>query len=579
MKLAEALRIVQAVSAPDVEKFSVYLACGIFPLHLSTFLAAHLRERLSNRAVEVFTGLYGDLPGNLASLRDSSADAGAVAIEWSDFDPRLGLRRLGGWGPEVLADIQVNVGRSASNLLELLSQAALSKPLALSLPTLPLPPISYQPGEQSSVAVLLLEKTLADFAASAARIHGVKIINHGRLDRISPVTDRLDVKSDLSTGFPYRTAHASEVAELLAGLIQPRPAKKGLITDLDDTLWRGLLGEDGVEGISWDIDRRSHIHALYQQTLRALAESGVLIGVASKNDPDLVSEALNRQDLLLPKDCLFPIDANWNSKSEAVRRILDVWNINEDAVVFVDDSPLELAEVASLYPEIKCLRFPIDDEQAAYYLLEELRDLFGKQEILNEDTIRVSSIRKGNQFQQQLETETARPLESFLADLEAEVSLSPVAADDARAFELVNKTNQFNLNARRLSQSEFQAALDRRGAVSLLVSYKDKYGPLGKIAVVLGEIDGARLKLDTWVMSCRAFSRHIEHRCLDYLFESLQISELQLDFQATTRNRPMQEFLAKFVDGELSSPIIIPRATFMSRKPALAQRLNEGSYV
>ena len=116
--------------------------------------------------------------------------------------------------------------------------------------------------------------------------------------------------------------------------------------------------------------------------------------------------------------------------------------------------------------QIKCLRFPSHDEQAAYEFLEELRDLFGKQEILDEDNIRVSSVRSGNQFQQQAKAEPARPLETFLAELDAELSLSPVAAGDARAFELVNKTNQFNLNGKRLSESEFQTALNRPGAVS-----------------------------------------------------------------------------------------------------------------
>jgi len=579
MKLAEALRIVQATPPPEAEKFSVYLACGIFPLHMSTFLAAQLRQRLTNRAIEISTGLFGDLPGNLRTLQESPADAGAVVIEWSDFDPRLGLRRLGGWGPGVLPDIQATVQRTATSLLQHLSDAAQSRPLALCLPTLPLPPISYQPGGQAGPDLLLLEKALNDFAANAAQIPRVKIVNRQRLDQISTFKDRLDVKSELSTGFPYRTTHASHVAELLADLIQPRPPKKGLITDLDDTLWRGLLGEEGVEGISWDLDRHSHIHALYQQTLRALAESGVLIAVASKNDPALVTEALARADLLLPKDCLFPIEVNWKAKSESVQRILNVWNINADAVVFIDDSPLELAEVQSLFPAIKCLRFPVNDDQAAYEFLTELRDLFGKQEILDEDNIRTESVRSGNQFQHQVEMDSTRPLETFLAELKAELSLSPAAAGDARAFELVNKTNQFNLNGKRLSESEFQAALARPDAVSLVASYQDKYGPLGKIAVVLGQVAGSVLKLDTWVMSCRAFSRHIEHRCLEYLFESLPITEVQLDFQPTTRNGPAQEFLSQFVDAELTPPVRIQRATFMERKPALAHKINEGSYV
>jgi len=579
MKLAEALKILQNASSRETETFTVYLACGILPLHLTTFLAAHLSKRLPERAIEIRTGLYGDLPGNLVQLQMSSAHAGAVVIEWSDLDPRLGLRRLGGWGPSILPDILVGVQLALNQLLQLLGSCSQSVPLALCLPNLPLPPISHQPREQSGLDTLLLEKSLYDFAATAAQIPHVKVVNRQRLDTTSPIFERLDVKSDLSTGFPYRTAHASKLAELLSDLIAPRTPKKGLITDLDDTLWRGLLGEDGVDGISWDLDRHSHIHALYQQLLRALSESGVMLGISSKNDPELVTEALNRQDLLLPKDRFFPIEVNWNSKSQSVDRILKLWNISADAVVFVDDSPLELAEVKAIYPGIECLRFPIDDEQGAYDLLEKLRDLFGKQHIMAEDVIRVASLRSGVEFHQHAKSDSAQPLEAFLGQLEAELTLSPVPAGDARALELVNKTNQFNLNGRRLNDAEFQYALNRRGAVSLLVSYTDKYGPLGKIAVLLGEVSANVLKIDTWVMSCRAFSRRIEDRCLQYLFESLDISEIELDLQPTTRNGPIRDFLAKFVNAELTSSLRIQRETFMSTKPALSHKISETSYV
>jgi len=580
MKLAEALKISQTVPNSSAEQFHLYLACGIFPLHLSTFLAAHLRQRLPERAIEIQTGLYGDLPGNLVHLQQSSVHAGAVVIEWSDLDPRLGLRRLGGWGPNVLPDVQANVQRCTSQLLQLLAATAQSTPLAVCLPTIQLPPISYQPGEQFGLHGLLLEKMLYDFAMVAAEIPHLKIVSRQRLDAISPFSERLDVKSELSTGFPYRTAHAAKVAELLAVLIQPRPPKKGLITDLDDTLWRGLLGEEGVEGISWELDRHSHIHALYQQLLRALSESGALIGVASKNDPALVTEALARQDLLLPADRLFPVEVNWSAKSQSVGRVIEAWNIDADAVVFVDDSPLELAEVKSIYPAMECLRFPVDDEQSAYELLERLRDLFAKQAILEEDVIRVASVRGGSQFHQHAESESARPLQNFLEQVNAELTLSSVpTAGEARAFELVNKTNQFNLNGRRLNDAEFQAALNRPGAVSLLVSYSDKYGPLGKIAVLLGQVESSALKIDTWVMSCRAFSRYIEHRCLEYLFETLDVSEIELDFRPTARNGPVREFLSQFMDTEPTQSLRIQREIFMSRKPALSHKINEASYV
>src|SRR6185295_4898361 len=103
-----------------------------------------------------------------------------------------------------------------------------------------------------------------------------------------PLATRLDVKSYVATGFPYRVVHASVLADLLARLLQPPVPKKGIITDLDNTLWLGILGEDGPGGVSWDLDHKSHMHGLYQQLLHSLAEAGTLIAAASKADPSVV---------------------------------------------------------------------------------------------------------------------------------------------------------------------------------------------------------------------------------------------------------------------------------------------------
>jgi predicted enzyme involved in methoxymalonyl-ACP biosynthesis len=130
-----------------------------------------------------------------------------------------------------------------------------------------------------------------------------------------------------------------------------------------------------------------------------------------------------------------------------------------------------------------------------------------------------------------------------------------------------------------LSEVELQTELNRPGAVSLLVSYNDKYGPLGKIAVLLGQVESSVLTISTWVMSCRAFSRHIEYKCLEYLFENLSVSEIKLDFQPTPRNGPLQEFLSTFVDTELTTALTISRKTFAERQPRLAHKINEVSYV
>src|SRR5262249_24533995 len=178
---------------------------------------------------------------------------------------------------------------------------------------------------------------------------------------LSPSAGRYDLKSDLLSGFPYTLPHASAIAEVLARLLWNRAPKRGLITDLDDTLWAGILGEDGVDGISWHLDRNTHTHGLYQQFLASLAGAGVMIGVASKNDPAMVERAFDKRDLLLAKEDIFPLEIHWSRKSESVGRILSTWNVNADSVVFIDDSPMEVAEVQASFSDMECIVFPKSD--------------------------------------------------------------------------------------------------------------------------------------------------------------------------------------------------------------------------
>src|SRR5581483_2522600 len=148
---------------------------------------------------------------------------------------------------------------------------------AVSLSTLPLSPGFHTTGWQASQAELALEEMVADFAVEISCLPHVLILNKQRLDSLSAPETRYDFRSDLYTGFPYTLAHADALGAALAALIEPSPPKKGLITDLDDTLWFGLIGEAGHENVSWDLNSHSQLHGLYQQMLHALADQGVLI--------------------------------------------------------------------------------------------------------------------------------------------------------------------------------------------------------------------------------------------------------------------------------------------------------------
>jgi len=570
--ITEALKVIQ--SAPrDGRPFSVTLACGFTPLHLQTFLTAHLQRALTDRKVTISTGLYGSLAGTLERIAGSAPDGVVIALEWADLDPRLDFRSAGGWGWNVATHI-VSTARA---VLDRVSAAIALIPsgtrIALSLPTLPLPPAFHTPGWEASANELVLEADLLRFAANIAQDGRVTVGNRLRLSEESPEASRFDLKCDLYTGLPYTTRHADRLASQLALALVPPTPKKGIISDLDDTLWCGIAGEVGSDGVCWDLTSRAHLHGLYQKLLSSLAEHGTLVGIASKNDPATVTRAFDRKDLLLRPDQVFPIEVHWNAKSGSVSRILDTWNIAADSVVFVDDSPMELAEVAAVHPGIECILFPKNDHAAGLAMLRRLRDLCGKERVSTDDTLRLKSIRERAAFHEQ--SAGAATPEGFLARAEAEVTFDFASATEPRVLELVNKTNQFNLNGRRYTESDWRSLLARQGAIVVSVSYEDKFGPLGTIAVIGGVMQGDLFAVETWVMSCRAFARRIEHQTLKVLFEGTGASAVDFDFTPTAKNGPLQEFFAALLGEKPLAAFQLRRVQFDQNCPPLYHAVRE----
>ena len=565
MKLLEALEIVYEPQPSDAKPFVLCLACGFNPLHFQTFLSAEVRRRV-RRKPEIHTGLYGDFWGNLDHARELDRDVVVIPVEWADLDPRLGIRSLGSWAPSALSEIVESARRRGEQLASAVLNLAKLSPVVISFPTLPLPPAAFTPSWRASSLELELKSNVAGLATRLSRSENVRVLSQLRLDELSPLAERADVRSDVTTGFPYQLKHASIMAELHCRLFAEETPKKGLITDLDDTLWRGILGEDGPEGVSWDLDHHSHMHGVYQQFLRSLSEAGTLIGVASKNDPALVAEAFRRRDILLPQECVFPLEVHWGPKSESVARILKAWNIGADAMVFIDDSLAELAEVQSAHPGVEVMAFPTKEPQQVLQLCQRLRDLFGKNSIAEEDALRLQSLRQSFEPAEDDVNLTGSP-DSFLQQAEAELILNYAKEPlDSRAFELVNKTNQFNLNGRRYTSAELQKYALSPKTFFLVASYRDKYGPLGKIAVITGRQQDCMLFLDNWVMSCRAFGRRIEYSCLEALYNKYGAAEIEFAFVATERNGPIRAFLQELLGGTPAHGSRLSRNQFQERR-------------
>jgi len=572
MKLGEALDIANRVPEEGVAPKAISLVCGFTPLHLLTYLRAYGRLRFPESGISADVGLFGDLQGNLQRAAETSVGEIALVLEWSDLDPRLGIREGASWNNQTQLDILSEIEHGFNRLWQTLHVANRKSLIVVVPPTLPLPPLSHTPGLQASRFELRLTSLLSSFLQKISEEPGIRVLHSARLDELSAPGTRLDIKMALASGFPYTLSHADLLARLIIDLAYPVAPKKGLITDLDDTVWKGILGEVGVHGVKWDLAGHSRPHGVYQKMLAALADNGVLIGVASKNELELVTEAFQRADILLSAPAVFPIEASWGTKSSSIGRILQAWNIGPEAVVFVDDSLMELAEVQSLYPEMTCLRFPVNDAAGIWQLLHTLRDLFGKPRLGQEDRYRAASLKTANI----LRTSSESTSPDFVTRLEGTVIFDySKALSDTRALELINKTNQFNLNGRRLTAGEWAAHLQRPDSFLATVSYEDKFGPLGKIAVVTGIHNNSTLEITSWVMSCRAFSRYIEHHTLDRLFEQFEVDELQFAFSATERNGPLQEFLTGISGALAAAPVRVTRHGFSEKGRVLPHTVIE----
>jgi len=230
--------------------------------------------------------------------------------------------------------------------------------------------------------------------------------------------------------------------------------------------------------------------------------------------------------------------------------------------------------VQAIHPDVECLLFPKSDYQAGFAFLQKLRDLFGKPRLSEEDSYRLQSIRHGQQFQDA--AQGGDSIEELLAAAGAQITLEfNPPAKDKRVVELVNKTNQFNLNGMRFTDGEWHEKASDPNTFTVAISYQDKFGPLGTIAVIQGTKGEDALRINAWVMSCRAFSRRIEHQTLAQLFERYGAETIVFDFVSTAKNKPLADFLRDLLDDEPANGAVLSREKFAEKLPKLYHQLIE----
>ncbi|TVR53327.1 MAG: HAD-IIIC family phosphatase [Gemmatimonadales bacterium] len=335
------------------------------------------------------------------------------------------------------------------------------------------------------------------------------------------------------------------VRELKAGLraVQGR-GRKLLIVDLDDTLWGGIVGETGWEGLRLGgHDAKGEAYLDFQRALKALTRRGVILGIVSKNDPEVALTAIREHpEMILRTEDFAGWRINWQDKAQNVAELVAELNLGLDAAVFIDDNPAERGRVREALPEVAVPEWPEDPLRYA----TELRslDLFDQAQLSPEDRTRSRSY-AAERERKDLFAGTGS-MEEWLARLELEVRARPLDGSTLpRAVQLLNKTNQMNLRTRRLSEGEFLAWSRDASRRVWTFRVQDRFSDTGLTGLLCISLVGDEARIEDFILSCRVFGRKVENAMVHVAAEGareLGARSLVAEYLETERNRPCLTF-------------------------------------
>lgn len=311
--------------------------------------------------------------------------------------------------------------------------------------------------------------------------------------------------------FPALAYNAAAIIKAIYG-----KSKKGLVVDLDNTLWGGVVGEDGPEGLELGPETAvGQLYREFQGYLLALKERGVLLAVDSKNDPANAEAGLNHPSgLLRPRDFAC-IRANWEPKDRNFAGIAEELGLLPESLVFADDNPAERAIVAAQIPGVETPALDAPER----YLVTLDRCCFFEPASLSVDDVKRSEMYRANAERVRQQGQFAN-YKDYLLSLEMRAEIAPFAPVYlARIAQLTNKSNQFNLTTRRYTESELRRFAESPDYITLYGKLDDRFGENGVVSVLIGRRAGDAADIVLWLMSCRVLKRNMEHAMLDALAE------------------------------------------------------------
>jgi FkbH-like protein len=296
--------------------------------------------------------------------------------------------------------------------------------------------------------------------------------------------------------------------------------KKCLILDLDNTLWGGVIGDDGLQGLILGRDHPvGEAFLNFQSYVKDLQRRGVILAICSKNDTENAKEGFAHPDSILKLEDFSAFKANWNPKPENICEIAAELNIGLDSLVFVDDNPAERALVADQLTEVA-----VPDVGSDVFRFAEVLE---HERYFEVDKLVQDDLSRSNYYSSNAQRSTYEAgfpdYGEFLASLEMTAEIGPfLPVYLERITQLINKTNQFNLTTRRYTNAEVESIARDQAFITLYGRLADKFGDNGLVSVLIGRVLDDTVELDLWVMSCRVFKREMEFAMFDALVERCQ---------------------------------------------------------
>lgn len=323
-------------------------------------------------------------------------------------------------------------------------------------------------------------------------------------------------------------------------------SRKCIIVDLDNTLWGGVIGEDGLDGIQLGADAPGNAFVAFQQELEKLWRRGILLAICSKNNPDDALAVFNQHPGMVLQLSHFAAQRiNWETKSSNIRAIADELNIGLDSLAFLDDNPVERAGVRAELPQVLVPELPTDPAHYRSALLN--LNAFDSLALTEEDRNRnkfYAEQKSRQEYEEHYKNSTS--LEDYLADLQMVVEIAPATGGTLpRIAQLTNKTNQFNLTTRRYSEAQISDMINRGDSVYSM-RVKDRFGDNGLVGVaVIAPHEQERWEIDTLLLSCRVMGRGVETAFLSFIIAQARrnrIKRLQGWYLPTAKNSPVKAF-------------------------------------